>query len=786
MLCERCKIAVDLLRSVDDAIIATLHSTLHSFYDSIRIGCMACRQLWFVIAHGEFPGGFVRLHTSADIPQSPSLFELHFSDLLKKKSSFNKTLKESYPSIWSSNLFVQKVTNVAFQKPDVGSCVVFIQQGPDDSMSWWYNNDDFVEDYRKSCSFIFHPLGGPLDSQPQPVNFDVQGTTTAAMPHLWRGWLSECVHQHSLCRSLYKRSNFVPRRLVEIQKGSTSSQFKWRVIETAGQNPVAYLTLSHCWGTAKHLKLTTETYDTLQIVSDCSILPKTYRDAVQVTLDLGYRYLWIDSFCIIQDDARDWKEQSVLMFSVYSNADCNIAAMVSEDGTVGCFGTRDPSVLSCTDVSLTNEQATVKRYAMSTDIRTKSISWAAPLTRRAWVMQERYLARRQLCFLGDQVYWECNELVACEQQPRGLLRSDHWVASGRNGHWVPPQEYRELLPREPLRKPTLSFNCPEKVRTEWYRFVARYSACGLTYASDKAIAIAGVAACIQMQTQDEYLAGLWKRDLPNQVCWKVTDGAPWIDRYRDSEFASPTWSWISISTAVHMTENYKDILVCEFLDVTIYSDDPKKLYNFSGSTLTLRALGAWVRVPPMAIRDGYGIWPQQCTAEVQVDDDGNVPFSLSNNNVLTVWWDEDTATDEESMDRLKKIQTSEILIMFVTVSYNEHPCVGPAKQKVMDRFAREFPVGSLPLINDTCADREGAGTYYSMEGLLLWRSAGHDGKGPFRRVGVASIDEARSSNGTLMSIVEERLGLASGATWTGNFDIADNRLCDLIYTATII
>lgn len=41
---------------------------------------------------------------------------------------------------------------------------------------------------------------------------------------------------------------------------------------------------------------------------------------------LGYRYLWIDSLCIIQDDHQDWQRESGRMADVYSNADLVLGA----------------------------------------------------------------------------------------------------------------------------------------------------------------------------------------------------------------------------------------------------------------------------------------------------------------------------------------------------------------------------------------------------------------------------------------------------------------------------
>ncbi|KAF9765901.1 hypothetical protein IL306_001747 [Fusarium sp. DS 682] len=70
-------------------------------------------------------------------------------------------------------------------------------------------------------------------------------------------------------------------------------------------------------------------------------LPKTFQDAISATRKLGYRYLWIDSLCILQDDQQDWAREAALMHKVYTNAECNLAAEASQDSSGGLFFKRE-------------------------------------------------------------------------------------------------------------------------------------------------------------------------------------------------------------------------------------------------------------------------------------------------------------------------------------------------------------------------------------------------------------------------------------------------------------
>jgi Heterokaryon incompatibility protein (HET) len=66
-------------------------------------------------------------------------------------------------------------------------------------------------------------------------------------------------------------------------------------------------------------------------------LPKTFQDAIIFARSLGIDFIWIDSFCIVQDDEIDWARESAEMSSIYQNSFITIAATKSEDHDGGCF-----------------------------------------------------------------------------------------------------------------------------------------------------------------------------------------------------------------------------------------------------------------------------------------------------------------------------------------------------------------------------------------------------------------------------------------------------------------
>ncbi|KAJ0273321.1 hypothetical protein COL940_009948 [Colletotrichum noveboracense] len=69
-------------------------------------------------------------------------------------------------------------------------------------------------------------------------------------------------------------------------------------------------------------------------------LQKSVKDAVKVTRKLGFKYLWVDAFCIIQDCDRDKEKEVGRMATIYKNAAITIAAGTAERASDGFLGQR--------------------------------------------------------------------------------------------------------------------------------------------------------------------------------------------------------------------------------------------------------------------------------------------------------------------------------------------------------------------------------------------------------------------------------------------------------------
>jgi hypothetical protein len=242
-------------------------------------------------------------------------------------------------------------------------------------------------------------------------------------------------------------------------------------------------------------------------------LTKTFKDAIHTTRFLGLQYLWIDSLCILQDDPNDWIRESFSMSDVYGGATINIAASGAVDGSEGCFFDRHTS-WRC------QIRAMFKGKDFLFDCIPSRYHYSlkdAPLATRGWVTQERFLSRRTLHFTRNEIFWECHEKVASETFPE---RVPLWGAA--NG--------KELsLPKTPM------------THAVWFNLAQEYSHCKLTFASDKLVAISGLARMFQAEVKDDYLAGLWKKDLKSQLLWEAVKPDE-----RPLPPTAPSWSWASL------------------------------------------------------------------------------------------------------------------------------------------------------------------------------------------------------------------------------------------------
>lgn len=149
-------------------------------------------------------------------------------------------------------------------------------------------------------------------------------------------WLSSCDSKHSYCQKSSSRK--LPTRVIDV--GESDSEIRLHV--STRDEADEYTALSHCWGDPAAIpKLMKSNYLEYQVSIPTTILSRTFKDAIIITRQLRFRYIWIDALSIVQDDSSDWEAEASLMAEIYSNAVLTIGAVDSEDGTGGCLYERE-------------------------------------------------------------------------------------------------------------------------------------------------------------------------------------------------------------------------------------------------------------------------------------------------------------------------------------------------------------------------------------------------------------------------------------------------------------
>ena len=401
-----------------------------------------------------------------------------------------------------------------------------------------------------------------------------------------RWWLSDCRSRHTSCGIATKQSWF-PTRLIDVNSDP-------KLVITTANHPdpsESYVTLSHCWGTAPISRLTTSTIAVFQTAMSLSILPKTFRDAILVTRRLGFKYLRIDSLCIIQDSQDDWRVESSIMNKVYKRSALTISALDSKNGDGGLFRLREMAQLQpcragvLRDLSGEREELYVYSGGAVEEIEN------GPLSRRAWVLQERLLSPRMVYYGRNQIFWECNELLAGETFPHGIHA---WPSMKPSGSW---SSTKKKLEPPPIEKPDFPWG---KTYRDWQDVVRSYSRASITYKTDKLIAISAIAKEFAALMGNEYVAGLWQNDLLRQLCW-FPDG-PELDQPLSTvdrlPYQAPSWSWTSLNRLIQnklntdwsfdVKENAASADNAEVLDVRITPVGEDTTGQISRGIITIR------------------------------------------------------------------------------------------------------------------------------------------------------------------------------------------------------
>jgi len=231
----------------------------------------------------------------------------------------------------------------------------------------------------------------------------------------------------------------------------------------------------------------------------------------------------------------------------------------------------------------------------------------SPWSQDAWALVERMLSARLVHFAKNKIYFECRRALRSEEndaESTALKPCSLWpkVEEGPD-----KQQYRSFL------------------YEQWKGFLVNHSVKRLDSVADKLLPVGAIAKEMETAIDDDYLpfAGMWKRNLAEQLLWYTDPDAPNTKRPATQ---APTWSWAHVGARIGFVRGATDGTMPPAVAENIFA-----VTEVSDGALTLTGYGREISaLLPIDARDE---WLAEMRKEypwdlLAIGDDGeSVPFA---------------------------------------------------------------------------------------------------------------------------------------------------------------
>lgn len=343
-----------------------------------------------------------------------------------------------------------------------------------------------------------------------------------------QGWLSHCIQKHRCKRSQHAT---VPEgfRLIDVENRCVTSEF--------GQDlefgvDIKFVAFSYVWGESSVskdnalLKSNKSGFEATGGLKEGKV-PQAIEDAMTICKRLKQRYLWVDRFCIIQEneDGGEKQRQIDAMGDIYSSAEFTIIHASGESMHCPIPGVfKERKVLQSKSV-IAGLEFTIPYPPLGAFLKNRK--WNT----RGWTYQEAILSTRKLVFTSFEVWFECNDL----DDP--CRREDQYSARKENPYSRFKGRIAQFRVNPFSRGETFPF-------TIFVRHLDSYTARSLTNQSDILNAFKGILASVYEGKRSFH--GLPEPDFDQALLWYCGNNdrpTRWGEGY-------PSWSWISVSERV--------------------------------------------------------------------------------------------------------------------------------------------------------------------------------------------------------------------------------------------
>jgi hypothetical protein len=443
-----------------------------------------------------------------------------------------------------------------------------------------------------------------------------------------RKWIHECLDNHKHCQ--INNDAFLPSRVIDVDKAGVDPKLHVSAANESGP----YIALSYCWGGPQTSQTTRANLEKYKSSMNFQSLPQTLKDAIVVTRELGYQYLWVDSICIVQDDEDD-KLKELSKMRLIQHASLTISAASASACAQGFLKVRSHPRFR---VKLYSSEPTYDfftlRFAPSdgtfgliclTPSLIENLSVITdPITNRAWTLQESLLSSRLLIYSGTQLLWRCKTSFKksggllpwafyAERAPILTLSEPLPIDKGKEYSlsltpaqidiWFGDDSYdiNQEQPPDYVDPGGIKLTQPAK---EWLRIVSIYSWRQMAIPSDVFLAIGGIAEEIYRVTNWTYCAGLWLQSIIVGLAWRRQMGSEERPTKRARPWRAPSWSWASLDGPIEydLTHHHWAFMkqMANVKDVAITRDPKTTRYGkLSGAWVTIEGSLVPVEIEPV-------------------------------------------------------------------------------------------------------------------------------------------------------------------------------------------
>lgn len=439
------------------------------------------------------------------------------------------------------------------------------------------------------------------------------------------GWFQFCCREHAdNCSATFLKASRQP-----------ISTFMIDVIDKCirpTDTGVEYIALSYVWGRNNEPQTRQRVVKEFSEVGafDRVTLPCTIKDAIAVTTALGFRYLWVDSLCIVQDQLEEKIKLINAMDLIYNQAALTIIAATGDTAHAGLSGWSRQSREEIPELIAVIAPDLKVGVLPQCGLLLETCDWV----QRGWTCQEGILSNRCLIFLEGQIYFMCRQHLWREDLV-GALPTANFSGSPFLGR---PEEGYDPTPQQIFQE-----------------LVGYYSPRILTFPSDIGPAFQGIENAIGPAIGGtQFFFGLTSCAFDASILWtrkshnkEITrrPGVPswsWMGweghtNYLNTSFAPDEMDWLTKRTWIDWYTVMNSELICVWDSVRDTIVDNRKAEGHEG--LQGSQLDA-ARYGPSSIENPFGrqtvVWPLPSSRPPSLDA-STVPLDFSYLAFVTVY-----------------------------------------------------------------------------------------------------------------------------------------------------